>query len=224
MPTPPMANTSDLDSIKEQVKEISRIASAVPEEFRQKCFELLMTHLLSGGSTMSSPVPAPASAPVSVPVSMPLPVASSPPAYSMPVSMGGGYSGGPPMTAMLSAFVKKAGMSIEQFSRVVGYLAGNVVFFREPAAARAGQAQIEWALLLALRNAIVKGSFLVDAEEVRLVCQEKGVFDRRSFFTNFRRFAHYFRASPEPGGKPQPLSSKGIAALGLLVRDLSEAA
>jgi hypothetical protein len=126
------------------------------------------------------------------------------------------------MTAMLSAFVKKSGLSSEQFSRVVGYLHGSVVFFREPATTSPAQAQIEWSLLLALRNAIVKGSFLVDAEEVRLVCQEKGVFDRRSFFTNFRRFAAYYRTSPEPGAKPQPLSSKGIAALGTLIKELAD--
>jgi hypothetical protein len=141
---------------------------------------------------------------------------------AIPVGIGVGYSGGPPMTAMLSAFMKKAGMNAEQFARVVGYLGGNVVFFREPLEGRAAQAQVEWTLLLALRNAIIKGSFLVDAEEVRLVCQEKGVFDRRSFFTNFRRYAPYFRSPPEPGGRPQPLSSKGIAALGELVKEMAE--
>jgi hypothetical protein len=209
-----MANPTELDTLKEQVREISSIASAVPEEFRQKCFELLMTHLLSGGK---------APAPQALAGAMPgvVAVAAPPPTFPVPVATGSGYSGGPPMTAMLSAFVKKSGLSLEQFGRVVGYLHGSVVFFREPATSSAAEAQVAWSLLLALRNAIVKGSFLVDAEEVRLVCQEKGVFDRRGFYTNFRRCAAYYRASPEPGGKPQPLSSKGIAALGTLLEGLA---
>jgi len=194
-----------LDELKVQIKEISAIAAAVPEEFRQKCFELLMTHLLGGGS--------------GTPPTLPIPVGSGVP-FSLPASLG--YSGPPPMTSLLHAFINKIGLASEQFNRVVGYMHGNVIFYREPDTAKAAQAQIDWALLLALKNAITRGSFLVDPEEVRLACQEKGVFERRTFYTNFRKHAVYFRSPPEPAGKPQPLSNKGIAALGDLVRQLAE--
>jgi hypothetical protein len=194
------------ESLKERIQEIIAIASSVPEEFRQKCFELLMTHALTaaGGPLPSLPHPAGSG------VSFPLPMASM------------SYTGAPPMTSLLAAFVKKIGLTSEQFHRVVGYSHGAVIFYREPESAKSAQTQLEWSLLLALKNAIVNGSFAVDAEEVRLTCQEKGIFDRRSFHSNFRRHADHFRSAPEPAGKPQPLSSKGIAALGALVRTLAE--
>ena len=198
-------SSMQLEGIKEQIKEISAIAAAVPEEFRQKCFELLMSHLLGGPAPTVGPIP---------------PAAwgqNLPPVLARP-----GYSGAPPMTALLAAFVKKIGLSQDQFGRVVGYEHGNVVFYREPVTDKPAQSQIEWALLLALKNAIVKGAFSVDAEEVRLVCQEKGVFDRRNFYTVFRRYGDYFRNAPEPTGRPQPLSSKGLTALGALIKTLAE--
>jgi hypothetical protein len=170
-----------------------------------------MTHLLTGttGTTVSLP---------------PMPLPAAPTAHRLPpaVSSALGYSGAPPVTALLGAFIKKIGLTNDQFHRVVGYLHGDVVFYREPDTTKSAQAQLEWALLLALKNAVVKGSFIVDAEEVRQMCQQKGVFDRRNFYTNFRRQADHFRSPPEPAGKPQPLSSKGIAALGALVSELAE--
>lgn len=198
-----------LDSIREQVQEVSRIAASVPEEFRQKCFELLMTHVLS---TSGAPLP-----PLPHVLGAAIPFTAMPPAPLSPL----GYSGAPPMTALLTAFVKKIGLTQEQFGRVVGYVHGNVVFYREPEIGKPAQSQIEWALLLALRNAISQGHFIVDGEGVRLVCQEKGIYDRRNFYPNFRKHADFFRTPPEAGGKPQPLSSKGIASLGQLVRRLA---
>lgn len=202
-----MSRPGNFDSLKDQVREISRISAAVPEEFRLKCFELLMTHLLKGGLP---------SAAASGPQALPGPVAGP-----LPVTVATNYASAPPMSALVSAFVRKIALTNEQFWQVVGYVHGNVIFLREPSGETGAQAQIHWALLVALRNAINKGSFLVDPEEVRIVCQEKGVYDRRTFYTTFRRHGELFRTAPEPGGKPQPLSSKGIAAVGDLVRNLA---
>lgn len=198
-----------LDSIREQVQEVSKIAASVPEEFRQKCFELLMTHVLTSSGAPLPPLPHV--------LGSAIPFTAVPPASLSAL----GYTGTPPMTALLTAFVKKIGLSQEQFGRVLGYVHGNVVIYREPAGAKNAQSQIEWALLLALKNAITQGNFIVDGEEVRLVCQEKGIFDRRNFYPNFRKHADYFRSPPEAGGRPQPLSSRGIAALGHLVKRLA---
>lgn len=197
-----------LETLKEQIKEISAIAANVPEEFRQKCFELLMTHLLTGQS--------------GTPVQLPPGIWGSNPPVQVQQIAQLGYSGPPPMTSMLSAFMKKIGLSQDQFARVVGYAHGKVIFYREPDSEKASLAQIEWALLLALKNAINKGAFSVDGEEVRLVCQEKGVFDRRNFYTVFRRYGDYFRSPPEPAGRAQMLSAKGLNALGALLKSLAE--
>lgn len=202
--------TMSLTALKEQIQEVSKIAASMPEEFRQKCFELLMTHVLNSSGAPLPPLPHL--------LGSAIPFTAVPPAPLSPI----GYSGAPPMTALLTAFVKKIGLTQEQFGRVLGYVHGNVVFYREPEAGKNNaQSQIDWALLLALKNAITQGHFIVDGEEVRLVCQEKGIFERRNFYPNFRKHADYFRSPPEHGGKPQPLSSKGIAALGQLVKRLA---
>lgn len=195
-----------LEPLRERIQEISDLASSVPEEFRQKCFELLMSNLLTGGVVPAQTTMIPMTAQSGVP-------------FALPASMG--YSGSAPLTPLLAAFIKKISLTNEQFAQIIGYLHGQLTFFKEPAATKSARAQIDWTLLLALKNVILQGGFLVDAEEVRLTCQEKGIFDRRNFYANFRRHAEYFRSAPEPGGKPQPLSAKGITALGLLVRQLA---
>jgi len=39
----------DYAQLKDSIKEIAEIAASVPEQFRDKCFELLLTNLLSDG-------------------------------------------------------------------------------------------------------------------------------------------------------------------------------
>lgn len=197
-----------LESLKQQVNEIAAIAATVPEAYRTKCFELLMTRLLGG------------------PAGMALGVLGAMPGVPQPF-VGERSNAFPgevePLSALLVAFLKKIALTTAQFHRVVAYGRNESIrFLREPERARTAQVQVQWALLLALKHAMVKGVFVVDPEEVRVVCQEKGVFDRRTFTANFRRCADYFRAAPESGGKPHPLSSKGIAALGVLVKSLAE--
>jgi len=197
-----------LDCLKQQVKEIAAIAATVPEEYRAKCFELLMTRLLGGPSGLA------------LGVSGAISGAPSPLVGPVENTLQGDAE---PLNALLIAFLKKNGLTSAQFRRVVLYNhAESIRFLREPECARTAQAQVQWALLLALKHAMVKGVFVVDPEEVRIVCQDKGVFDRRTFTANFRRCADYFRSAPETGGKPHPLSSKGIAVLGVLVKTLAE--
>jgi len=46
------------EKLKEEIKEIGKISATVPEAFRNKCFEVLLNHLLSGQSGEANP-PAP---------------------------------------------------------------------------------------------------------------------------------------------------------------------
>ena len=38
----------DFDRLKAEIKEIAEIAQSVPEQFRSRCFELLLANLLGG--------------------------------------------------------------------------------------------------------------------------------------------------------------------------------
>jgi hypothetical protein len=42
----PTGDAMDYAQLKDSVKEIAEIAASVPEQFRDKCFELLLTNLL----------------------------------------------------------------------------------------------------------------------------------------------------------------------------------
>ena len=42
----PTGDAMDYGQLKDSIKEIAEIAASVPEQFRDKCFELLLTNLL----------------------------------------------------------------------------------------------------------------------------------------------------------------------------------
>ena len=83
--------------------------------------------------------------------------------------------------------------------------------------------QIEWALLLALKNGIEKNSISVDPEDVRSVCIAKGFYDKKNFATNFKKEgnAKYFSGPMVPQGASQQLSTDGQTELGKLLETLS---
>lgn len=82
---------------------------------------------------------------------------------------------------------------------------------------------MEWALLLALKSAILKDSLSTDPEDVRSVCQDKGYYDKANFAGVFKapRNAKLFRKALVKQGPPEPLSSEGQDALGELVKRLA---
>jgi len=66
---------------------------------------------------------------------------------------------------------------------------------KEPSHGQAARGQIEWALLLALKNGILNNSLKADPEEVRSMVQDKGYYDSANFSANFRKpkYANYFK-------------------------------
>lgn len=199
----------DFVKLKKEVQDISDLASQVPEAFREKCFEILLQQLLAEDA------PSGRGAQESKTTEM-----QPPPEKSTLERRGSGQL---PIKAQLRVFMKRTGVSNEDLEKVVLFEDGDVHFIREPGHGNVAKGQMEWALLLALKSAVLNNEFSADPEDLRSVCQAKGFYDRANFAAIFKRdpYAGYFRQPLQAQGPRQPLSADGQSALGDLVKSLS---
>lgn len=190
------------------MQEIAAISKDVPEQFRDKCFELLLASLIDEKKTAKG--------------AKPEDDGRKEPEHA-------NESGTPKENAkitlktQLRLLVRRTGVALEDIEKILLYENGEVHFVKEPHDVAVAQGQIEWALLLALQNAILKDSLVTDAEDVRSVCQEKGFYDTKNFASNFKKekAASYFRNALVPQGEAQSLTGEGQDALGRLIKRLA---
>jgi len=188
--------------LKENLKEIVELVQTVPEKLQQTCFEILLQSLLAQSKAADIP-----------PTPKPEKPAEFPGARSTTV----------PLNTELRVFMRKRDVTEEQLNTVVFFEAGQVHFVKEPSVDKIATAQIEWSLLLALKNAILGKSFTVDPEDVRSICQAKGVYDIANFAAVFKQKANarLFKGEMKSQGEPSELSDDGLAQLAKLVCELS---
>lgn len=134
----------DFKQLKEDVKEISEIASSAPEPFRNKCFEVLLSALLAEHYVGER-------------------------REERKDDKGGGGSGGNgndrdkpgggsgvTLNSQLRLLLKKTSVTEEELNKVVMVSDGEVHFVQEPRPTKIREGQLEWALLMALKNTILK--------------------------------------------------------------------
>ena len=199
----------DYKQLKSGVKEIAEISASVPEQFRDKCFEILLSSLLetqrpstdgndsrksldkTNGSKNNDNIPTPNSI---------------------------------PMTTQLRLLMKKTGVTAEELEKVVMFDKDDVHFIKEPHDVAISTGQTEWALLLALKNAILSDSMSTDRKMHAQSAKQKAFTTKPSnFATNFKspKNAKLFKSALVPQGPAEPLSSDGQDALGRLIKRLS---
>jgi len=191
------------DRLKEEIPRILEIVEKVPEPFKLRCFELLFAQLLRSAEQATPPSPATKQRVIPAEVTPDV----SPPA----------------LPARVRAFLRRHNLDEAQLQSVVMMADGEVHFIREPRDVPNATGQIQWALLLALQNAIIGGAFEVDPEDVRSICIEKGYYDRGNFAANFKqsRNAALFRGEMVPQGERRSLSDDGMDRLADLIRNLT---
>jgi hypothetical protein len=190
----------DYKKLREDVREIEKIASELPEGLREKCFELLLQRRLDE-------------------------VAPARPRDEDEVKKEKERKPGElPIPAKVRALMQRTGVSEEALGAVLLYEDGEVHFVREPRPKKVARGQIEWALLLALKSAMLGKGLVVDPEDVRSVCVDKGFYDKANFAAYFKtkKNAALFRGLVEPQGEARPLTSEGEETLGDLVKRLAE--
>ena len=185
----------ETDVIRKKIEEIIAITSGVPEQFQVSCFEILLQNLLREQ-----------------------PAEPRSPDQPVPPNMET-----VPTPAQVRVFMERTGTTNEELSAVLYYADGEIHFLREPTIGKIAQGQMEWALLVALKNGVLLNDLAADPEDVRSICQEKGFYDSTNFATNFKQVknAKLFKRPLEPQGELQQLSNDGQIALGKLVKALA---
>jgi len=203
----------DYATLKTEIKEIAEIAGSVPEQFRDKCFEILLQRLVEGASRATPAAGERKVAPEETPLAHGR-CASTIASSKIPVK------------AQLRVFMQRTGVTLDDLQRVVLVDGDDVHFIREPAHGTIAKGQMEWALLLALKHALTENEFSTDPEDVRSISQEKGFYDKANFAAIFKRApcASHFRQPLQPQGPRQTLTNDGQTALGDLVKALARRA
>ena len=198
------------EALKTELAEIVAIVETLPDRYKDRCFDLLLSRLLSehgeagvedvnsGGSDTDAGLG----------------------------SRAGDRSDGKmtPLTAKMRAFIKRNGVTEEQLRELAFVEEGEVHFIHEPQVTQNSRGQVQWALLLALKSGLLGGEMEVDPEAVRSICIEKGFYDRANFAKDFRapRTAALFSSSLEAQGKAVKLSGAGEKKLADLIKSLTE--
>lgn len=192
----------DYEKLKTEVDAIVKIAGSVPENFQVKCFEILLESSLIHPNASHSD--------------------------------GAGALGvrEVPSTNMLSnaeLVVRQLGITEDLLSKILVPDGDEVHFAPEPDNEKKATCVVQWALLLALKNALTsdKKEFRVDPEALRKVCQDKGCFDGKNFWGTLKSKgnAPLFGGGPlKSQGESRVLAPKGKAALADLIRKMTKVA
>jgi len=184
-----------------------KIAQSVPEEFRNKCFEVLLGRWVDD-SRDGYVAPRPAQG-------------SDNPGASVTQDDNGGKI---PISTAMKVFMRKTNITRQQLADVLVVENGEVHFVKEPSPKTIAEGAAQWALLLALRNVIAgQNEFQVDPEELRSMCQEKSCYDKANFWKTFagKKYSGWFRGSLDSQGSARKLTEEGKAELGRLVAMLA---
>ena len=200
----------DFERLKRGMAEIVTITDSVPEQFKDKCFDALLSALLN---EQSSQVPAPAPP---QPKSAPAAETSTQPE---PDALTGTL---PPIKGQMRVFMQRTGISETTLAKVVSYVEDQVHFLHEPKPTNLATGQIEWALLSALENAIKSNTFIVDGATVRTLCDEKGFLDSKNYWAIFGRNDALFTKPITASDSKQTLSNDGQAELAKLIESLAK--
>jgi len=192
--------------LKKEIQEIIAIAQSVPDEFRNKCFEVLLGRWIDSSGNRSD-------------------VENARPSACKPNAGGRDNDGDNiPNSPALKAFMRKTSTTRSQIARVLVYDKGDVHFISEPTTEILAEEAAQWALLLALQNVISgQNDFEVDPEGLRSICQEKSCYDKSNFWRNFagQKYSAWFKGSLESQGSAKKLSDKGKIELGRLIVTLA---
>lgn len=199
-----------LDELKSQIKEIVTFCKDIPEEFRARCFEMLL------GALLESPNQEASNAPLNRPEGNDRAEQSSGRNRNeKPIP--------PSLPGVVKAFFRKYDLPESLLTEIVMVDGEELHFLREPGHTNTRKGQNEWALLLALKNALLGKTFAADPEAVRSTAQDKGFYDKANFATNFKKdpYQSWYKGSMVPQGAARTLSKDGEAALAELLKTLT---
>ncbi len=179
----------------EELQEIVNLANSVPEEYRQKCFELLLSRSLEfGGRQEKGQLPLPASS------KQPVRLETS----NMPIDV--------------KAFFNQHRLDLNLISTLFHIEGTEVRPIYTLSDTTKVKAEINLALLIALETALRSGQFQVEIETLRTRCQEQKCYDMANFMRHIKNNSRLFKTITTD--QPLSLSVEGKAQLGELLKRL----
>jgi hypothetical protein len=179
---------------KKELEELVELSKAVPEEYRIKCFELLLINALAATKTI------PGKQPETVNITTP----TSPKKFLLPIDV--------------KAFLTQYGLHETVIWKCFLVEEGQIRQIYHPKTTKKAKAQIQTALLMALETAMSTGKFEVGIEALRTRCQEQRIYDTANFMKTLKDQANLFKGVDSK--KPLSLSPDGKSELADILEEL----
>jgi len=183
----------------EELKKIVELVKTVPEEYRQKCFELLLSHALQ----VISPPPPVVSPVTTGPAPTPTLV---PKLFVLPIDV--------------KAFLSQYGLDESLLWKFFLVEETEIRPIYKLETTKKATAQIQHALMMALETAISTGQFQVDIESLRARCKEVKCYYSANFMSYIKKHKNLFKTI-EPD-QPLSLSPDGKSELADLLEQLKD--
>ena len=161
---------------EDRLKEIVTLAETLPERYRESCFELLLSSLLSPQPPSEIAQQPPAKPPESQ-------VQEAAPPFVMPIDV--------------KAFLSQYG--IQEDALWKGFIASgsDIRPTYKLQTTKKAEAQIQSALMMSLEVALITGRFEVTIEDLRKRCTDEKTYDSPNFMRNLKAKENLFKAVDE---------------------------
>ena len=184
------------ETLKSAIAEIASLVRTLPENVQLRAFEMLLKECLDRHRD-------------NAPNQRGHEVKDIPPKSEKPRDPNSARSMQLPLR--LKAFMKKYGVNEEHLDKLFHVEDGVVEPIWSSDETKHSKAQIEIALMEALKHAIEAGEFTFDQELVRAGCEAKRCYNKTNFRANFRNNSKLFAALKDQG--PVSLSDEGMKKL-----------
>jgi hypothetical protein len=156
-----------IDELESKIKSFVEIAEKLPERYREKCFEVMLTNYLSTLTTAKRPeiTVTPPPTPTAKPI-IPIDVKAFLQQYSIPED------------------------SIQKLFFVEGQEIRPIYNLKTT---KKSDAQMQVASLIAFEHALKEGKFEFSMQEVRQKCKELKVYDMSNFTAHFKNNTKLFK-------------------------------
>jgi len=180
----------------EKLKEIADLAKSVPEVFQLKCFDLLLSHYLSGQVVKHDTV--------KIPPEMKRESRRQP--FVLPID--------------IKAFLNQYTLDVAVLNKLYYTEGKNIRPVYKLKVHKKATAQIQHALLMALENAFTSGEFKFNIKTLRQRCRDLKCIDSANFTAILRKNAALFKNLSLDDEESVFLSSEGKAKLADIIEGI----